>query len=77
MIGYLTAEENGIVVFDVLRNDFHRPLINGKCNRENIAEQITMGILSGFLDPMTQEDVDFVCDTIDDLLLSHRKQTNA
>lgn len=64
----LTPTETGVVVFDVLRNDFHRPLVNGKCNRENIEEQITVGILSGQLSPMTQTDVDYVCDMIDDLI---------
>ena len=64
----LTAAETGVVVFDVLRNDFHRPLVDGKCNRENIEEQITVGILSGHLSPMTQIDVDYVCDMIDDLI---------
>lgn len=74
MIGYLTAEQNGMIAFDVLRNDFHRPLVDGKCNREKIADQITMGILSGFLAPMTEEDVDFVCDTIDDLIEMYGKK---
>jgi hypothetical protein len=54
MTTYLTPAETGVVVFDILRNDFHRPFVEGKCNREKIEEQITIGILSGQLSPMTQ-----------------------
>lgn len=68
MTTYLTPAESGVVVFDILRNDFHRPFVDGKCNREKIEEQITIGILSGQLSPMTQADVDFVCDLVDDLI---------
>ena len=68
MTTYLTPAETGVVVFDILRNDFHRPFVEGKCNREKIEEQITIGILSGQLSPMTQGDVDFVCDMVDDLI---------
>lgn len=73
MTTYLTPAESGVVVFDVLRNDFHQPIVNGKCNRENIEEQITVGILSGQLSPMTQEDVNFVCDLVDDLIAQYGK----
>lgn len=72
----LTAAETGVVVFDVLRNDFHRPLVNGKCNRENIEDRITIGILSGQLSPMTQTDVDYVCDMIDDLIAEYGNDGN-
>jgi hypothetical protein len=71
MTTYLTPAESGIVVFDILRNDFHRPFIDGRCNREKIEEQITIGILSEQLSPMTQVDVDFVCNLVDDLIASH------
>lgn len=71
MTCYLTPAETGVVVFDVLRNEFHFPLVDGKCNREKIEDQITIGILSGQLSPMTQDDVNFVCDMIDDLIQNY------
>lgn len=73
----LTASETGVIVFDVLRNDFHRPLVNGKCNRENIEEHIINGILSTQLPPMTVSDVDYVCDMIDDLLVEYGNDGNS
>ena len=75
MDGMLTTQELGILTFDVLRNDFHRPFVNGKCNRENIDEQIMIGILSGQLSSMNEADVKFVCDIIDDLIIAHSEGT--
>jgi hypothetical protein len=72
----LTAAETGVVVFDVLRNDFHRPLVDGKCNRVNIEEQIVNGILAKQLPPMTVTDVDYVCDMIDDLIAEYGNDGN-
>lgn len=66
-----TSEELGQMAFDVLRNDFHRPFVNGLCNRENIADKITIGILSGQLGPMNEADVKFICDLVDDLIKTH------
>lgn len=73
MIGLQTATDLGVVVFDVIRNDFHRPFVDGKCNRENIEDQITLGILSGQLGPMNESDVNFVCDLVDDLIEQYSK----
>lgn len=75
MDSVLTPQELGILAFDVLRNDFHRPFINGRCNRENIEEQITIGILSGQLGPMNAGDVKFICDLVDDLIIAHSEGT--
>jgi hypothetical protein len=75
MDGMLTTQELGTVVFDVLRNDFHRPFINGKCNRANIEDEITAGILSGQLGPMNETDVKFICDLVDDLIIAHSEGT--
>lgn len=77
MTCYLTPAETGVVVFDVLRNNFHQPIVDGKCNRENIEEQITLGIMSGQLSPMTQGDVYFVCDLIDDLIMEYGNDGNS
>lgn len=66
-----TAEYIGQVVFDVLRNDFHRPFIDGKANRDKIEDNITIGILAGELQPMDQEDVNMICDLVDGLIEEH------
>ena len=39
----------GEIALDILRNGFHQPIENGKINRDNIEEQITLGIYSGEL----------------------------
>ena len=59
------------VVIDVLRNNFHRPIKNGKCNRENVEDAILEGVYSGQLQATNQADVKFVCDLIDDIIQSH------
>jgi len=61
----------GILVFDILRNDFHRPFVDGKCNRDNIEEQVTIGILSGALEPVTQEEVELAMDIVDELIVQY------
>lgn len=66
-----TAEYIGQVVFDVLRNDFHRPFVEGKANRDKIEDNITIGILAGELQPMDQSDVDMICDLVDGLIEEH------
>ena len=72
MSNFTTAKELGVIAFDVLRNGFHQPIVDGKCNRDEIEERITIGILSKDLDPLTQEDVNFVCDLVDDLIAEHQ-----
>ena len=56
------------MVLDILQNDFHRPIVNGKCNREQIEDKIIVGILSKKLPPLTQKDVDIVCEMVDYLI---------
>jgi hypothetical protein len=61
----------GILAFDILRNDFHRPFVDGKCNRDNIEEQVTIGVLSGKLEPVTQEEVELAMDIVDELIVQY------
>jgi len=58
----------GILALDILKNDFHRPVVNKKCNRDNIEEAITVGILAHDLGPIQWEEVNLAMDLIDDLL---------
>jgi len=64
----LTAEQHGEMVFTILYNDYHRPFVKGKSNRDKIEENITIGIYSGEIPPCSQEDVDMVIALVDDLV---------
>lgn len=66
----MTAEQHGEMVFTILYNDYHRPFVEGKANRDKIEEQITMAIYRGDLPPCSQEDVDMVITLVNDLLLN-------
>ena len=59
----------GTLAFDILRNGFHQPLIDGKANRDKIEDEITAGILSGNLPYyVDQEIVELAIDTINDVI---------
>lgn len=64
----LTAEQQGMIVFDILEKGLHFPIVKGKCNRDKIEEHITVSILAMDLPPMTQSDVDWVITMIDTLI---------
>lgn len=64
----LTAEQHGMLVFDILERNIHQPIKKGKCNRDKIEEHVTVGILAGALPPMKQEDVNWVIRMIDTLI---------
>ena len=67
----LTAEQQAEMVFHILGEDYHRPFVNGKCNRDNIEEKITIGLYQGEIPPCTQEDVDWICDLVDTLIVEY------
>jgi hypothetical protein len=68
------ALNSGILALDILKNDLHRPLVNGKANRDNIEEHIVIGILSKDLDYFVDQTiVDLAIETIDDLILLNNK----
>jgi hypothetical protein len=58
----------GILAIDILKNNFHKPFINGKCNRDSIHDAIVVGIMANDLGPIKQMEVEFACDLIDELL---------
>lgn len=63
----------GLLVFDILRNDFHRPFVDGKANRDKIENAVTIGILSGEIqDFVTQKIVDLAIEMINDLIEENR-----
>ena len=55
----------------ILWNDFHRPFVDGKANRDSIEEAITVGILSKELGYVDQETVDIAIDLVNDLILQY------
>lgn len=62
------SELAGNLAFDILRNRFHMPLVDGKANRDKIEEEITIALYSGELKPLTQEIVDLAISTVDDMI---------
>lgn len=62
------AQRAGRLAFDILRNEFHLPMVNGKLNLENIEEQITIGIYTGELVGIDQDIVDLAVSTIEDII---------
>lgn len=48
-----------------MEQDFHLPLVKGKCNRDTMEESVIDGIYNGVLPPMNHEDTEFVCELID------------
>ena len=67
----LTAEQQGQMVFHILAEDYHRPFVDGTCNRDNIEENITIGLYKGEIPPCNQEDVDWICDLVDTLIVEY------
>ena len=65
----LAPERQGHIVFDILSNDCHRPLVDGKCNVNKVEEELTVGILAGVLPAMDQEDVDLIITMVNELIV--------
>ena len=55
--------------FGILQNDFHRPFVDGKANRDNIEDMITVGMLNGELGYVDKETVDIAIGLVDDLIV--------
>jgi hypothetical protein len=64
----LQSVSAGELCFDILRNEFHLPLIDGKANRDNIEDAIVVGVLRGELGYIDKETVDLTIELVDDLL---------
>lgn len=68
------SQRAGELAFDILRNEFHLPIVDGKINIDNVEEQITLGIYTGDLVGITQEIVDLAVSTIEDLVKVYAKK---
>lgn len=67
----LSSELQGSMVFHILEHNYHRPFVDGKCNRENIEDEIVLGVYKKEIPPIDQEDVDFICDMVDCLIVEY------
>jgi hypothetical protein len=67
----LTAEQQGSMVFHILEHGYHQPFVDGKANRDNIEEEITVGLYKQEIPPCTQEDVDWICDLVDAMIIEY------
>lgn len=66
------AKTAGILAIDIMRQDFHRPFIDGKCNRQNIEDAIIESIASGKLEYYVSKEIaDLAMDLIDDLIVTY------
>ena len=66
-IDYVTNAAGGLAL-DILQNGMHLPLDNGKVNIDHIEDQITIGLMTGDLQPITQEIVDLAISTVQELV---------
>ena len=64
----LSPETHGRMVFHILAKEYHKPFVDGKCNRENIEEQIIIGAYKGEIPPINNDDVEMICDLVDELI---------
>ena len=67
----LTAEQQGQMVFHILQQGYHRPLVEGKANRDKIEDEIVKGLYNKEIPPLNEEDVDVVCFLVDELIDEH------
>ena len=56
------------MVFDVLENDQHKPLVNGKANREKIHDYLVKLIYNRAISPLRQYEADIICQLVDNLI---------
>lgn len=69
----ITSSNAATLALDLLRNGFHLPLVDGKANRENIEDTITVAMMAGDLVYYVDEDiVNIAVRVINDLIEKHR-----
>ena len=67
----LTAEQQGQMVFHILQQGYHQPLVEGKANRERIEDKIIIGSYNNEIPPITDEDVDLIYTLVNELVEEH------
>jgi len=64
----LTAEQQGQMVFHILQQGYHRPLVEGKANRDKIEDEIVIGLYNKEIPPLNDEDVDLIYLLVNELV---------
>lgn len=64
----LTTEQQGSMIFHILDNNYHLPLVEGKANLAKIENEIIIGLYKGEIPPIDQEDIDIISTLIDGLV---------
>lgn len=65
----LSADLQGQMVFHIIEQGYHQPFVDGKANREKIEDEIVIGMYKGEIPACTQEDVDWICDLVDSMII--------
>lgn len=68
----LSDEMHTKMVLHILQNEFHLPIKNGKCNKAAIEDKIVVGLYQKDIPPLDQEDVDWICLLINDLISDYK-----
>ena len=64
----LTAEQQGQMVFHILQQGYHHPLVEGKANRDKIEDEIVIGLYNKEIPPLNDEDVDLIYLLVNELV---------
>ena len=56
------------MVFHILQQGYHRPLVDGKANRDKIEDEIVIGLYNKEIPPLNNEDVDLVYVLVNELV---------
>lgn len=73
----LTAEQQGQMVFHILQQGYHRPLVDGKANRDKIEDEIVIGVYNKEIPPLNDEDVDVVYVLVNELVEEYGENSGA
>ena len=68
----LSDEMHSKMVMHILQSGFHLPIKEGKCNKAAIEEKIVVGLYQRDIPPLDQEDVDWICLLINDLITDYK-----
>lgn len=64
------------MVFHILQQGYHKPLVEGKANRERIEDKIIIGSYNNEIPPITDEDVDLIYTLVNELVEEHTGKWN-
>lgn len=62
------AKQAGGLAFDIIRNELHFPIKDGKINVERIEDEIIIGMYSGELLPISDEVVELAIGVVQDMV---------